>query len=289
MEFISNIIDFIKSLNLPSLAVAVVLSTIITIYVNRLLTRGEKKKMGQESKLKVHFHEELEPEANLIIRHWGNLMEDCGLILVKGVRADKPANTVIMLPQPSFAFAAHFPKETAELKRLAGLITEHYSTRGKLISEIGHYLKLLGFTTGPNREMNISPFIYDRFFDILFLHWTNTPEDEYATKFDFRNIETRPDGPNALFVSGSAIAYAATEVDKEVCRHRILEISENSEYKNKAVAVLDTANSLIAESASVCQYLGNKVADVAKYWPGTKVYKFKIEKKACPICKKVFD
>lgn len=290
---ISKIFDFIKSLNVPSLVVALIASAIITYYLNRLLSRGEKKKKEQQDRLKVHFQEELVNEKDEIINQLSNLRAECGIIYYKGSSVKEARDTVITLPKPSVAFDAHFPKETAELKRLAGLMADHHKSRNMLINEIRKYTESLGFTVGHDNPMNISPFIYDIVFDILFLHWGSSRDREYTSWFDFRSIETKSGhGLNLLFVSGwgsSAIAYAEAEVDKEGCRRVILEISQDVEYKKKAVGIVDAVDSLVAQLASFCAQLGGKVADVAKYWPGTKVYKFKIEKKTCPRCKQIFD
>ena len=75
--------------------------------------------------------------------------------------------------------------------------------------------------------------------------------------------------------------------DKGKCQKAINSIAFNAAYEKEVASLISSANELLISVCELKSQLSNKMQDVCKHWPGTKVYTFKRIKQQCPECRKI--
>lgn len=198
-----------------------------------------------------------------------------------------------ILPRPLASFVAHFPVETAELDEYRPKIEEHNRRLVDFRSRIKRDFESRDIpVVNINHPPSDPPYIYDTIFRPLFDWWKDRNQRKANPRPNFEQIETKSDfGPNHLLVAGwgsEAIAYAETDSDKQRCKDALSEVAENKEYEREAAGLVSSANELVKQARTLGRELSDKLGNVAKFWPGTKNYRFKKEKQKCPKCREVF-
>jgi len=88
--------------------------------------------------------------------------------------------------------------------------------------------------------------------------------------------------------SGTLVACVQTESDKVKYTHALREVAGNKQLQTEGTKLSSSAKQLDNEITAFRIQLLDKLDNVDKFWPGTKNYKFRKEKRNCPRCKEIF-
>ncbi len=249
--------------------------------VGLCIERRHRKKVEEDRRLKAHFVD-LKKEADPIISAVSSISKSYGKVNIGET-------------QISGSFKAHFPGEAEMWSSLNDRVNVHNrkceNFRQKI--EIAFESKGIPVVKSWDTVCN-SAYVNEKMLYALFLFWEALARGCEGALTTLPIKFQQEEGRNGyfLFVGSTALksvaAFAPNDDDKKDCEDALDKVANGEENKNGAFELFDCAGKIIGGVTEFGEQLKNKVEKVAKFWPGTKEYRFKKLKKTCPFCKELF-
>jgi hypothetical protein len=283
--------EFLATHTVEAVAIIIAAITAVGVFVGPWFASWrQRKNTEQDKKLRAHF-EELKRETELIISSASNLAPMSGdwkIVVSEGSYGGNISN--IEEAQVSSSLEAHFPEQAKQLSTFKQKTREHNANWEDFRRKIKIAFESKGVPVVQNDQSEPSTYIYENAFEPLFNMWRELAQNK-GPWLDFQKIESEPvKGGYLLYASGwrgNAVAFAKTKDGIEKCKLAFAEIADTKENQREDARILNSANKLIGEAKEFAHQLASELSEVDKFWPGTRINKFKRLKKTYPICKEL--